>query len=196
MAMKRGFLVHLNHIQNNKITQNQNGQVMIEFILVLIFALGITFIFVHMSMNYTIGYLNHYATFMSSRTLLTVDSASNNSAGSWASARASAISTFNKYQLSKFGVPNLSQDDVKVHTGVGGEQSSMLFVGVTSLFERKLSTFSAVGGTEKAKFLSESFLGKEPVRMTCLEQVCHAMGLTDCPPKAQSLDVVLYDNGC
>jgi uncharacterized protein (UPF0333 family) len=175
---------------------NQSGQVMIEFILVLVFALGITFIFVHMSMNYTIGYLNHYATFMSSRTFLTVDSGSNNAAGSWATARNQAIKTFQKYQLSQFGVPNINQSNVKMHVDVGGEQNSMLFVGVTSLFEKKLSSFQAVGGSEKAKFLSESFLGKEPVRVTCLEQVCRAMGLSDCSSKAQTLDVVLYDNGC
>lgn len=193
MGEIRGFLVQ------KKVTQkifNQEGQVLIEFILVLVFALGITFIFVHMSLNYTIGYLNHYATFMSSRTFLTVDSASNTAAGSWASARTEAIKTFNKYNLSRFGIKAISQNDVKMHVGAGGQQSSMLFVGVTSMFERKLSSFDAVGGTEKAKFLSESFLGKEPVRMTCLEQVCSAIGQQDCPSKAQSLDVVLYDNGC
>lgn len=183
------------HIQYNNLN-NDRGQVLLEFILVMVFALGITFIFVHMSLNYTVGYLNHYATFMSSRTFLTFDSSSNNPSSSWSAARAEALKTFKRYQLTKFGIPNITQNDVKMHTAVGGTQNTMLFVGVTSLFERQLSSFDSVGGTEPAKFFSESLLGKEPVRMTCLEQVCAAMGLSDCPSKAQTLDVVLYDNGC
>lgn len=184
------------NIPKNNLAYNDNGQVMIEFVLVLVFALGITFVFVNMSINYTVGYLNHYATFMASRTFLTVDSSSSNSASSWASARSEAIKTFKKYQLNQFGISEINQSDIKMHREVGGEQNSMLFVGVTSLFTKKLSSVTAVGGSEKAKFFSESLLGKEPVRITCLEQVCHALGLNDCPTKAQTLDVLLYDNGC
>ena len=169
---------------------------MIEFLLVFVFGLGITFLFIYMSFNYSVGYINHYATFMASRTFLTADSASNNPEGSWQFARSRAIETYKKYNLSVFEVNDITNNDVKMHQSVGGQQQSILFVGVSSMFERLISPFEIVGGSEKAKFYSESFLGKEPVRMSCLQQVCQAMGETSCDTKWEQLDVVLYDNGC
>ena len=179
-----------------ELLKDHDGQAMIEFLLVFTFGLGVTFLFIYMSLNYTIGYINHYATFMASRTLLTADSASNTAEGSWRSARTSAIQTFKKYNLKVFDIKDITTEDVKIHQSIGGSQQTILFVGVTSMFERLISPFKMVGGSEKAKFYSESFLGKEPVRMTCLEQVCQAIGQTSCDTKWKQLDVLLYDNGC
>jgi hypothetical protein len=177
----------------NKNIQGESGQAMFEFLLVLVFALGITFLFVYMSINFTIGYLNHYATFMASRTFLTSDNGSNTAAGAWGFAQNEAKRTYEKYKMDVFDV---SISNLKFYKSGTLGSNAAIFVGVSSEFEKHISPYKMVGGAEKATFYSESFLGKEPVRSTCHEQVCQAIGESGCDGNSGTLDVVLFDNGC
>jgi hypothetical protein len=85
--------------------KKQDGQSTIEFILTFTFGMSAILLIFNSAMNYTVGYLVHYATFMASRTFLTVDTDSNTSTQSISAARSEAQTTFNRFALNKFGVP-------------------------------------------------------------------------------------------
>ena len=180
-------------IRSKKIL-NQSGQVAIEFILTFIFALGITFLFVNQAINMTEGYLVHYVNFMASRTFLTYEQGSSSSTSNINAAESRARQVFNSYPLSEFGV----KVTFEVNKPAPAGNKPQIFSGTTALFEKKISPFSVVGGKTKAKLLSESFLGREPDRITCHEMVCYALtkDRQACQQNAQNMDAVLYDNGC
>jgi hypothetical protein len=189
----------------------QKGQSTIEFILTFMFALGIVFMFVNIAINYSAGYLVHYATFMASRTYLTVDSAGGNSpADSSGLAKEEALNTFKRFKMGVIGVPDdaakncCSLDDGFYIRGAyeGVNPSTALFVGAVSVFERPLSFFQSITGTTTGKLVSESFLGKDPVRLECWQRTCQAIMLaisgnpTACSSGSQTIDVTVFDNGC
>lgn len=178
-------------MQKIRILQNDTGQVAIEFILVMGFAMGITFLFVKQAFNATEGYLVHYANFMASRAYLTSDSASNNPSSVYTGAARVAKETFERFPLGSFGI------EAEFNT-ISFSQGSGLFQGTTAKFEREANFLPGVGGGEKAKLLSESFLGKEPSRATCYQMVCAAItgGRDSCSGNVDESDITLYDNGC
>lgn len=175
--------------QNKNILKDEEGQAAIEFILVFAFALGITFLFIHMALNFTVGYLAHYANFMASRTYLTYDASSNNPSSNFTAARNKAEKTLQQYHLDAFEVP---LDTFKVWQTQDNAPNAA-FVGTTLNFSKVLSPLKMVGGKEKALFVTESFLGKEPLRITCWERVCNAVGKSNCD---MMMEVTLFDNGC
>ncbi len=189
--------------------KKQDGQSTIEFILTFMFSLGIVFLFVNVAVNYSVGYVVHYATFMASRTYLTVDSGINNLASSEAPAQAAALSTFLRFKMQSLGVPAggvLPAGDSAPGLHINNfsevnDSAEALFVGAYAVFERPLSFFRSVGGTTKSKFVSESFLGKEPVRADCYERTCAAIMLgiggagSGCTGGG-TVDFTVFDNGC
>ena len=186
---EEGSLVPEMHILNN-----DSGQVAIEFILTFVFALGVTFLFVSQALNMTEGYFVHYANYMASRTYLVHEVGSNDENSNFRAAEQEAKKTFDRYGLRNFGVnPTF---EVETPAGIGG--SSVLFTGTTAYFEKDLSSFQVIGGGAKAKLLSESFLGKEPARITCAQMICQAiMGdRGSCQGGSAGLEITLYDNGC
>lgn len=193
LAEDQGFLVQVNSIQNKSLL-DQSGQVAIEFILTFIFALGITFLFVNQAVNVTEGYLVHYANFMASRTFLTFEQGSSSSISNINAAESQAKRVFSGYPLASFGV----KARFEVNKPIPAGSVPQIFAGTTAYFEKKISPFSVVGGKSKAKLLSESFLGREPDRITCHEMVCFAItgDRQSCQQNAQNMDAVLYDNGC
>lgn len=173
------------------IHKNQAGQVAIEFILVISFALGVTFLFFTQAFNATDGYLVHYANFMAGRTYLTADRGSNNVQTNITYAAKLAEEVYEKYPLKSFNI-NTEFNVITYDAGSG------LFTGTTAKFEKSLNFFPGIGGGDKAQMLSETFLGKEPTRITCMEQVCAAItgSRTTCTNSADEMDATLYDNGC
>ncbi len=185
----------------------ESGQSTVEFILTLMFGLGIIFLFVNISVNYSVGYLVHYATFMASRTYLTVDSGAGDPAFSEGVAAADALTTFRRFKMDALGIPSGGvlaggSSDVGFHinsysTVTNNEQA--LFVGAYAVFERPLSFFRAIAGDTKGTLVSESYLGKEPVRAECWQRTCKAISLgvkgnaTACGGQD---DYTVFDNGC
>lgn len=135
----------------------------------------------------TKGYLVHYANFMASRTFLSYDRAGIGAVEqSLKAAEVRAKDVFKSYPLGNFGI------SAKFGVNRPGNVSP-LFAGATSTFSERLTPLSLVGGENRATFLSESFLGKEPPRLECHLSVCQAMGIENCN---EPVDITVYDNGC
>ncbi len=181
-----GFSGRKMHIQNN----NQDGQSAIEFILTVAFALGVTFLFVNQALNMTAGYYAHWVNYKASRVYLVYEDGVDLKSTNINKAIAAAQNVFKKSELKAFGV----NGTLKVITT---DQANAVFTGTVLEFKRSLSSLPVVGGGEKARFYSESFLGKEPLRITCAEMTCAAItgSITDCRDP-EKMDIVLYDNGC
>lgn len=168
------------------VSKNQKGQSTIEFILTFAFAIGISFLFISQTLNLTIGFLVHYATYMGGRTFLTYDNGSNNLSSVINTAGNEAKKAFNRYSLTRFDI----KPKVEV---ISPEQGSSLFSGVTAQYQRLLTPYKMVGGDKKATYHSEGFLGKEPTRNQCYQMTCLAVGLSQCD---DGMDITLFDNGC
>lgn len=179
-----GFLVRKTRILNN-----EDGQSAIEFILTFSFCIGLTFLFLNQALNVTEGYLVHYVNYMSARTYLTHDSGNDVKVNNLNQAKAKAQEVFNRFPINRDGL------DFRV---LDSSEGTGLFNGTIIQFERRMSTLPVVGGSDQALFYSESFLGKEPFRITCLQMVCAAMigDYNTCKSQTEQLSVVLYDNGC
>jgi hypothetical protein len=169
---------------------NESGQSAIEFILTFMFAFGITFLFINHTLNITSGYFAHYVNFMAARTYLTVESGSDAFEQNNAHAKRLAKEVVNRFPLKKFGI------DPKLEV-ISFDDGSALFSGTTLYFEQKVSLMPIIGGKDKGRFLSESFLGKEPTISNCLQMVCQAMtGSRDSCKGISQKSMTLYDNGC
>jgi hypothetical protein len=174
---------------NMKKINNEHGQVAIEFILVFIFAISLSFLFVYLGINYVTGYIAHYTTFMASRTFLVADDGSRDIEAVLSHAEQQSRVKFSRYNLSTFG---LSVNGLRLERPAPGKKA--IFVGAVYEFQQALSPTRLIGGNDKATFLSESFLGKEPVRKYCFDQICQAMGYgNEC---VTDMDATLFDNGC
>lgn len=170
---------------------NENGQSAIEFILTFSFALGLTFLFVNQAINLTGGYFAHYVNFMAARTYFVHEVGIDVKETNISRAKQLAGEVFDSYPLKNFGV----NADFKV---ISANENNAVFTGTVLSFEKALSSLPVVGGREKALFYSEAFLGKEPVRATCMQMVCAAItgNQNECKTKYENMDIVLYDNGC
>ncbi|MBT3585284.1 MAG: hypothetical protein HN509_10275 [Halobacteriovoraceae bacterium] len=156
-----------------------------------VFVIGFIFMFLKVSMNYTNGYLVHYATFMASRAYLVLDNNSNDPAGADGPAAAEAKKVFESFKLDAFipGFPNVL--NVNSPSTVNGKP----FIGAWTEYEDDFSFATVMGGNEKVKFISEAFLLREPIRAGCLERVCRGMveiGSRD----SCDFHTTLVDNGC
>ncbi len=171
---------------------NEQGQSAIEFVLVIGFALGVTFLFITQTFNTTRGYLLHYANFAASRVYLTADNGSNEANGNLAFAAARANEQLDSFNLSSaFGIE--VDCDFKNYVN-----TNALFTGSVCEFEATTNFLPLIGGGDKAKLVSESFLGREPTRLNCYEMTCEAIygERTGCAAKTTTTDFTLYDNGC
>ena len=177
-------------VQPTHILSNEKGQSAIEFIMTFIFAAGLTFLFIGHTMNVTSGYLAHYVNFMSSRTYLTVEAGSDSFEANHATATAAAKEVFDRFPLAQFGVTGK-------HEIQSYETGGAIFAGSTFYFEQVVSLMPVIGGNQKAQFLTESLLGKEPTITNCLEMVCQAItGSRGECKNATNRSITLYDNGC
>lgn len=170
---------------------DEKGQSAIEFILTFAFGLGIVFLFAIQSLNATKGFLVHYANFMAARTYQVNDLGIDNTQTMMTNAAAEAQTVFASYGLGSFGI-NAQFKIIPPNQGRG------IYSGGVAEFSEALSALPFVGGGATANFYSESFLGKEPLRMTCFEQTCAAItgSPNGCEGRSDQMDVVIYDNGC
>lgn len=188
----------------------QAGQSTIEFILTFTFGLGVIFLFVNVAINYSAGYLVHYSTFMAARTYLTVERHQTSDGANNNEAKQEALKTFSRFRMQALGVDSSSvkaagNGDIGFHINPfeppPSNSSDALYIGAYAVFERPISFFRIVAGGEKAKHISEAFLGKEPTRFNCWVQTCKSIMLglsgsaTACA-QISSNDFTVFDNGC
>ena len=173
---------------------NQSGQSTIEFIFSFIFAVSLILMVFNTALNYASGYVAHYATFMASRIFLTQDSAVNEFSGraSKADAERLAVSAFkDRYNLSIFDINSqveINNNDESVDAG------QYLMIGAYVRYNRKIDLIGQITGGQKLELISESYLGREPVRGVCASRTC--MAITGSPSCDISMDITLFDDGC
>jgi hypothetical protein len=169
---------------------NESGQSTIEFIFCFAFAVSLILLVFNSAMNFTTGYLAHYATFMASRVYLT--SGAYGGSDSFAEADERAQATFAKYRLDIFGINNSAMTINSASTNT--TPAEYLKVGVYTQFEQNIDAIGQVAGQEKLRLVSESFLGKEPSRNECWRRTCLAItGQETC---TATMDITMYDDGC
>jgi len=166
------------------------GQSSLEFILTFTFALGFMIIFVSLAINLAFGFVVHYATYMSARTYLTYDSSSGTQDVNLQGAMNGARDVFEDFPWSNLDIDN--PQDLKFNEP--GGSSIYEFVGVHFEYEKYLSLYKMLTGTTKVKFVSEAFLGKEPTRADCMEQIC--ANIQDNGACGPSFNATVFDNGC
>ncbi len=168
---------------------DEKGQSLIEFLLSFAFVFGLVLVFLKLSLNYSTGYLVHYATFMASRSFMVIDRNSNTPDGSDSESFNRAKTVFDRYKLDAF----ITDFDGTLEANMPGTTGSPAMVGVWVEYTTNLSGSTLFGGDRELKLRSESFLGKEPTRAECIERICRTfmdVG-ADC-----SSHVTFADNGC
>lgn len=144
---------------------------------------------IKIALNLTNGYLAHYATFMASRTYLVVDSNSAEVDGADEYAFLLSQRVFNKFRIGGF-IPDARQRLRARPPGVGGNP---VYTGIIFKFTQEFSFSDMTGGKVPMDFVSESFLGREPTRATCLQRICDSMKMIG---KGCGSNITYYDNGC
>ncbi len=188
---------------------SQEGQSTIEFILTFMFGLGVVLLFVNVAINYSAGFLAHYATYMAARSYLVVEAHNTNPASSDTLAKNAALNTFKRLKMAALDIPTGSvlpgAGSAAPGLHINGFTSLMnpkdaMYIGAYAVFTRRLSFFRAVAGGTEATLVSEAYLGKEPLRHECWKRTCEAIMLaikgapTACPEANGEMTV--YDNGC
>lgn len=174
-----------NNLKKNK------GQSTIEFIMTFTVAVGFIFLFLKMALNYTDGFMVHHATYMASRAYLVSDEDRKSLDEGDARAIEKARQVFTKY-LPEGLVKGVETGSLKENNPDPGKTKFHAFVGVWIEFSQRFS-MGFIGGKESIRFVSESFLGREPTRSETRSQVCQAimsLGLSKC-----DVHVTLEDNG-
>jgi hypothetical protein len=176
--------------------KSQAGQSTIEFIFTFVFGVSIIFMVFNTSLNYSTGYLVHYATFMASRVYLVSDSSLGevaNPAGAMNNTEQDAIDTYNKYRLDIF---KIGGDKFELNTlnSAGSDTAEYITVGARTIFDLRIDAIGKVLGQSTLELVSESFLGHEPARAQCANRTC--VGITNGTSCTNSMDITLYDDGC
>lgn len=168
--------------------QNEKGQSSVEFIISFIMVVGFVFMYVKIALNYTNGYLVHYANYMSSRAFMVYEANSNTPEGS-----DSGAVSISKEVWESLNIESVIKPNVVMTHNLPGSVGNNVYVGVISTYQDIFSVFSNVGSTDSLEFKSESFLGREATIAECVERVCAAfrtLGVT-C-----GKNTTVMDNGC
>lgn len=171
---------------------NQHGQSTIEFIFSFSTAFFLIIYTTKVAINYTTGYLAHYATYMSSRAYLSFEGQGNPGL-----VNNIPQAVFNEVRVDLFNGALTSE---ATNPGIVVDASSnpqlAILSGVKYDWETSFSISGLFGGNQTLQMRSESFLGREPDRSTCLRQTCAAAlngaGSVICSEHAFTLG----DNGC
>ena len=179
---KQDSLVQMSLIHNNK------GQSLAEFILTFGIVCVVMILFVKIAFNFTKGYMIHYANFMASRAYMVQDNNSSNPQSTDGDARNIAINNVYKKIFDK--VPTS-----RIVTLTPSSVENKVFVGIKTTIDEEFSLSPMVGGGEKIKLVSESFLGREPVVSECAIGTCEAIREVS-GESCENDFVTLWDNGC
>lgn len=174
----------------------EKGQSTIEFLVSFVFGVSVVFMVFNSALNYSTGYLVHYATFMASRVYLVSDNATgtiNNPESSLGDGVEDATETYNLYRLDIFKIGS-DKFEVNRLDGQGMSTQEYMTVGARTIFDLSIDAIGKVLGQSKLELVSESFLGHEPSRAHCANRTC--VGITGTPNCSNDMDITLYDNGC
>lgn len=176
----------LNHTLNNR------GQSTIEFLFGFIFSISFLLMFASLTLNITHGFMIHFSTFMASRSYLVADNGSN----SYRFAEGHARATFRQYKVNKNNTFNVRMNFNHPDT-VGYSRRNKLFVGVYTSFGQKLFT-SILSKVKNLNMVSESFLGKEPIRHECFKRLKNVISQKVQYDRFEDISshATLFDNGC
>lgn len=171
---------------------NQRGQSTIEFIFSFTTAFFLIIYTTKVALNYTTGYIAHYATYMSSRAYLTFETQGNPDAVNQIPKLA-----FDDVRVNLFNSALTSEaDNPRAVVDPSSNPQLAILSGVRYDWETNFSVSGLFGGSQTLQMRSESFLGREPDRVTCLRQTCAAAingtGSISCSKDAFTLG----DNGC
>lgn len=177
-----------------KLKKLARGQATIEFLFSFIMLLGFQLTFITLSLNAVEGFMVHYATFMASRVYLVTDVNSNTADGNDSVGRQRAQEIFKKiWPITRGGH---SSGGLAFHNP--GSGTIFEYVGAYYDFEQSFLLYNIFNPIAKTKMRSESFIGREPSKIECLERICQAMkkaaekgGISNC-----SSHITFYDNGC
>jgi hypothetical protein len=125
---------------------------------------------------------------MASRAYLVADNNSTEPESSDQDAYRKATQVFKLYNMSRF----LGTQNTQLQAIPPGNHR-VPYVGVYYQFKQKFSFSDIMGGKTDINYISESYLGREPTRQTCLKRVCDALKMIggDCEN-----DATFCDNGC
>jgi hypothetical protein len=168
------------------IKNNEKGQSTVEFLMTFVFIFGIMFVYVKIALNFSRGYMIHLANYQASRAYLISDLNSNQAAGSDGAAATAATKVWKSYYNDFTGT-----DPVANSPNFGGRS---IFVGTYVEYKEKFSFGFPFSAMDPMEMRSESFLGREPTRQTCLERVCKSM--KDLGAPSCEAHMTLSDNGC
>lgn len=167
---------------------NQSGQSTIEFIFSFSIAFFIIIYTIKIALNYTTGYLVHYATYMSSRAYLTFEGNGNETAAS-----STAVEVFRGTKVDAyFSGLNIDANNPRV-TGSLTDPQRTILNGIQYDWTTTFSVNGMFGGSQMLNMRSESFLGREPDRKSCVIQTCVAARNSS---GQCGRAFTLVDNGC
>lgn len=156
----------------NNFLKDHEGQSTIEFVLSFIIAIGFLVSFYKVALLFTNGYLVHYATFQASRSYMVAERNSNTVSGSDGDAVLRATEVFNYYNLS--GLISDFAGEIKFNDPEANRgNNTNLYVGARVRFAGQLLV-PVVGAQIDIPLATESFLGMEPTRAECFQQICSA----------------------
>lgn len=165
---------------------------MIEFLVSFVFSVGFLFLFISLGINFTSGYIAHYATYMASRAYLTGGKdASVNASTIDSQAKTEAEEVFKGFHVEAFNVTT----EIKFNPLPNSGGDKYEYTGAKIEFQRDLSMIGFGGGGLKLDLVSESFLGREPSRADCHDQLCQVYGVCG-ENTATEVHITLEDNGC
>ena len=173
--------------------RKESGQSTVEFLLSFTLILGFLFSFMSLAFSFTNGYLLHYATYMASRAYMVFDDDNLDPQVTDQAARNWSNQAFEKYKLDLLinSFEKLEFNDPSNPSFQG--RASNLYVGVwTDITQSFL--IPVITKSLGLNLRSESFLGKEPTKGECYQQICEAMksvGAEGCVKH-----VTVADNGC
>jgi hypothetical protein len=172
--------------------RNERGQSTIEFIVTFCFGVSVIFMIFTSALNYTTGYLIHYATYMAARTYLVTET-NTGTVNAPSVTLGNTLAVFHRYRLDGFKITD-EKFSINALEVSGTTPNEYLTVGGKTIFDQRIDAVGQVTGAKDLEHVSEAFLGHEPTRAMCANRTCHGIrGKDDC---TNNMDITLYDNGC
>ena len=177
------------------VSKCEKGQSTIEFLVTFPFIILFIIFFLKLSLNFTKGYLVHYATFMAGRSFLVLDYHTSNDD----TAKTRARDVFESILLSKVNASQFDANRLQFNyfSDVDGSNNTHpLFKGAFFNYKETFSILRFFGGKQVMDLKSEALLGRESTRIGCLKRICEAIKTLGGGCDRNSSLVTLSDNGC
>ena len=197
MSKERETLTSSYHLV--RLPLNSKGQSVIEFLISFTFIFAFLVLFIYTAITIADGQFIHYVTFSASRLYLVIDR-NHNGIGSGG---LDSTDELNKVEavMASFPLKKILPEDGKLEFRTPGDNlnKNTPYIGLIYRFKHKISPVNLFGGKEPVEFTSESFLGREPTRQECIEEIRNAfrdvIGANVDSNSGYS-NTTMYDNGC